>query len=68
MKAPSTDPLLRGKNMQQIANRYAHRPEVRDLGWWFYMQRDRIAHRWDRAVLRVERRKAALPEISLDKE
>jgi predicted metal-dependent peptidase len=50
----------RGRNPQQIANKYAHRPELRDLGWWFYMQRNRIQMQLKRTVLRVERRKAEL--------
>lgn len=42
-------------NPKQCANRYAHRPELRDLGRWFYLQTNRINVRWTRAVKRVER-------------
>jgi hypothetical protein len=56
-------PLLhsgRGCNPHQIANAFSHRPEIRDLGWWMYTQRNRIRSNLNRAVLRVQRRKHEL--------
>ena len=44
-------------NPQQMGNRFAHRPELKDLGKWFYVQRNRINMRWNRSVRRVERAK-----------
>jgi len=44
-------------NPQQMGTRFAHRPELKDLGQWFYVQRNRINMRWNRAVRRVERAK-----------
>lgn len=41
-------------NPQQIANRFAHRPELRDLGRWFYLQKNRLNMRWNKSVRRVE--------------
>lgn len=51
-------------NPQQFANRYAHRPELRDLGHWFYMQRNRINSRWTRAVVRVQQKKRRLSDYN----
>ena len=43
-------------NPKQCANRYAHRPELRDLGRWFYLQKNRLDKRWTRAVHALEDR------------
>lgn len=42
-------------NPNQIANRFAHRPELRDLGRWFYLQKNRLNMRWNKSVRRIER-------------
>jgi hypothetical protein len=55
-----SQPEARGRNPQQIGNAFAHRPEVRDLGWWMYQQRVRIRAHWNRAVLRAHAKKQAL--------
>jgi hypothetical protein len=60
VKPPLTDPTQRGRNPLQWANAYAHRPEVRDLGFVFYVQVNRIRMRLKRSVERVERRKLEL--------
>jgi hypothetical protein len=68
MKPPLADPSMGGKscNPAQIANLYAHRPEVRDLGWLFYSQVNRIRARWRKAELRVERKKRELEPLAGD--
>ena len=45
--------MKRGCNPTQASNRYAHRPELRDLGWWMYFQRNRIAARLRKVELRI---------------
>lgn len=52
-------------NPKQAANRFAHRPELRDLGWWFYQQRNRIHARLRKVVLRVEKRRRVTKNQSL---
>lgn len=44
-------------NPKQFGNRFAHRPELQDLGWWFYAQRNRITARLRKVVIRVEKRR-----------
>lgn len=44
---------MNGRNPKQLGNRFAHRPELKDLGWLFYAQRNRIAARLRKVELRV---------------
>jgi hypothetical protein len=58
MKPPALEAAVgKGCNPHQIANAFAHRPEVRDLGWWMYTQRNRIRSNLNRTVRRIERRR-----------